>query len=248
LRALDPGKMPLMIRLIGLCISIGLADSLNPTTIAPALYLATTDRPRERVIEFTVGVFLVYFVGGAVIALGPGQLLLSLVPHPDREARAIIETVAGGAMLLAAAWLGRHRERLGNRPAPEFKADGKSSWILGATITAIELPTAFPYFAAIAAIVGSDIDPARQVILLLLFNVCFVAPLIGIIVTLTVYRDRAEQVLGRIRNWLHRHWPVLLALVAVIAGVVVIVLGLTGLSRAHPALARKVKRLIPLQP
>jgi cytochrome c biogenesis protein CcdA len=246
--AVDPGKMPLMIRLIGLCISIGLADSLNPTTIAPALYLAASERPRERVVEFTIGVFLVYFVGGAAIALGPGQLLLSLVPHPDHEDKAVIEIVAGAAMLVAAVWLWRHRERLSNRKPPEFKADGKSSWILGATITAIELPTAFPYFAAIAAIVGSDLNPVKQVLLLLLFNVCFVLPLIGIVLTLTFYGDHAEQVLGRIRGWLQRHWPVLLALVAVIAGAVVIALGLTGLSRAHPALARKVKRLIPLQP
>ena len=33
-----------MLRLIGLMISIGFADSLNPSTIAPAMYLAT-DRP-----------------------------------------------------------------------------------------------------------------------------------------------------------------------------------------------------------
>ena len=36
-----------MIRLIGLCISIGLADSLNPSTIAVALYLATGERPGQ---------------------------------------------------------------------------------------------------------------------------------------------------------------------------------------------------------
>ena len=29
-----------MIRLIGLAVSIGLADSMNPSTIAPGLYLA----------------------------------------------------------------------------------------------------------------------------------------------------------------------------------------------------------------
>jgi cytochrome c biogenesis protein CcdA len=237
-----------MIRLIGLCISIGLADSVNPTTIAPALYLATADRPRERVIEFTIGVFLVYFVGGVAIALGPGQLLLSLVPQPDHEARATIEIVAGGAMLLAALWLWRHRERLSDRKPPEFKAEGRSSWILGATITAIELPTAFPYFAAIAAIVGSGLDPARQVILLVLFNFCFVAPLIGIVVTLSYYGEEAEQILGRIRNWLQEHWPVLLAVVALVAGAIVIALGVTGLARTHPGLARKVKRLIPRGP
>ena len=54
-----------MVRLVGIVISIGLADSLNPTTIAPALYLATGERARGRVAEFTAGVFAVYFLGGA---------------------------------------------------------------------------------------------------------------------------------------------------------------------------------------
>ena len=78
-----------MLRLIGVVVSIGLADSLNPTTIAPALFLATGEHARKAVFEFTVGVFLVYFLGGVAIALGPGQLLLSLVPKPSPETRHI---------------------------------------------------------------------------------------------------------------------------------------------------------------
>src|SRR5579884_3233023 len=70
-----------MPHLVGLMISIGLADSLNPSTIAPALYLAASEHPRRRVAEFTVAVFLVYLLGGALIALGPGQLIRSLAPH-----------------------------------------------------------------------------------------------------------------------------------------------------------------------
>ena len=137
---------------------------------------------------------------------------------------------------------------LSNREPSEVRAEGRSSWLLGATITAIELPTAFPYFAAIAAIVGSGLGPTRQLILLLMFNVCFVLPLIGIVVLLTVYGDRAGQVLGRIRIWLHRHWPVLLAIVATLAGVVVITLGVTGLARPRSrigVIGRKLRHLIP---
>jgi hypothetical protein len=42
-----------MLRLIGLVISIGLADSVNPTTVGPALYLASGERGRHRVAVFT---------------------------------------------------------------------------------------------------------------------------------------------------------------------------------------------------
>jgi cytochrome c biogenesis protein CcdA len=232
-----------MIRLIGLVVSIGIADSVNPTTIAPALYLAAGERARERVIEFTAAVFLVYFLGGVAIALGPGQLLLSLIPHPDGEDQHVLEIIAGSAMLLAAAWLWRHRDRLSDREPTVINPEGKSSAILGATITAIELPTAFPYFAAIAAIVGSGFDVARQLFLLLLFNICFVLPLIAIAGTLTFAGERAEQMLARWRDRLQARWPQVLAGLALLAGVIVVVLGVTGLLGPHNRFSRFIHHL-----
>ncbi|MGI8428818.1 MAG: GAP family protein [Solirubrobacteraceae bacterium] len=237
-----------MIRLIGLVISIGIADSLNPTTIAPALYLATGEHPLRRVSEFTLGVFVVYLVGGAAIALGPGQLVLSLLPHPGREARSIAEIAAGAVMLVAAALLWRNRAKLSDRQVPEIPP-GKSSAVLGATITAVELPTAFPYFAVITAIVSSGLGPPRQLALLVLFNLCFVAPLIGIAGTLRFAGDRAGRMLTSGRNFLQRRWPVVLAGLAVLAGVFVILLGATSLAaKGHGhfgRLARHFRLLLP---
>jgi cytochrome c biogenesis protein CcdA len=219
-----------VLRLIGIVISIGLADSLNPTTIAPALYLASGEHARTRVFEFTLAVFVVYLVGGIVIALGPGQLLLSLIPHPHHRTAYIIELGAGVAMLAAAMLLWRHRGRLATREQPQFDTRGRSGWVLGATITAIELPTAFPYFAAIAAVVGDGGSIMRQVFLLVVFNVCFVLPLIGIVLTLTFAGDRAGRLLGIGRDFLQAHWPKVLAVIGVLAGLFVILLGATGLS------------------
>lgn len=231
-----------MLRLIGLVVSIGLADSLNPTTIAPALYLATGERARERVAEFTLGVFLVYLIGGAAIALGPGQLLLALVPKPDAEDRHVLECIAGVAMLVAALLLWVHRDRLSNRKLPDIDPEGKSSWILGATISAVELPTAFPYFAAIAAIVGSGLNPANQLILLLLFNICFILPLMGIVATLWLAGENAERLLSIGRNFLQKHWPVILAGLALLAGLFVVALGVSGFAgRSHSRFGRFVR-------
>jgi cytochrome c biogenesis protein CcdA len=221
-----------MLRLIGLAVSIGLADSLNPTTIAPALYLASGQRGRARrnVAEFTFGVFAVYLIGGAVIALGPGQLLLALIPKPGREARLILETVVGAALIAGSLVLWHHRDRVAERKLPQPKSEGRSSAILGATITAIELPTAFPYFAVIAAIVGSGIDPARQLLVLLLFNLCFIAPLLGILATLTFAGSHADRLLAIGRNFLQRNWPLILSGLMFLAGLFVVLLGVTGLA------------------
>jgi cytochrome c biogenesis protein CcdA len=238
-----------MLRLIGLVISIGIADSVNPTTIAPALYLATADEPRSRVIQFTTAVFAVYLLGGMAIALGPGELVLALVPHPGRHLSYVLEIVAGVAMLTAAAFLWGYRDRLGRREddaaaTVKARAERRSSAVLGATITAVELPTAFPYFAAIAAIVGSGFDIARQVILLVLFNVCFVAPLLVIIATLTFAGPEAERVLTSGREKLEANWPALLSGLALLAGVFVTLLGITGLAGlSHNHLGRLAQRL-----
>jgi cytochrome c biogenesis protein CcdA len=219
-----------MLRLIGIVISIGLADSLNPTTIAPALYMAEGKRAVAEVVEFTLGVFAVYLLGGVLVLLGPGELILDAVPRPSHTARDVIEIVVGVAMLVAAGVLWRKRDRLA-RPRPEHRPpiQPRSSAILGATITAVELPTAFPYFAAIAAVVGSGYPLPRQIFLLVLFNVCFVLPLIAIAGVLAVAGDRAEDLLGRVRNFLRDNWPRVLAGVALVAGLFVILLGVIGL-------------------
>ena len=146
--------MPSVLRLIGIAISIGLADSLNPSTIGPALYLAAGERPRETVSKFTLGVFAVYLLGGLLIAAGPGQLLLSLIPRPSRLVRQLLEVTVGVVMLAVGAILWRHRNRLVEREPPIPRPGSHSSALLGAGISAVELPTAFPYFFAIAAIVG----------------------------------------------------------------------------------------------
>jgi cytochrome c biogenesis protein CcdA len=243
-----------MLRLIGLVVSIGLADSLNPSTIAPALYLATGERAhaRAQVTSFTFAVFAVYLLGGLAIALGPGQLLLSLIPHPGHRLAHIIEVLAGITMLVAAAVLWRNRDRLAQRDPPELNPEGRSSFVLGATITAVELPTAFPYFAAIAAIVGSGFDPARQVVLLVLFNVCFVLPLIGIAATLAFGGDHAERLISIGRNFLQRHWPTVLAVLALLAGLFVTVLGVTGIGKGQRntfgRFSRRIRRLLHLHP
>ncbi len=233
-----------MLRIIGIVISIGLADSLNPSTIAPALYLATGERARERVAEFTMAVFAVYFFGGAAVAFGARQLITPLLPHPRHHIADIVELAVGVAMIGAAALLWRYRDQLSDRDPPQFDPHGRSSWLLGASITAVELPTAFPYFAAIAAIVGSGLGPVRDLVLLLIFNVCFVLPLIGIVATLTFGGDQADRLINVGRNFLQAHWPAVLASLALVAGLFVALLGATGIAASHSSFIRRLHRTL----
>jgi cytochrome c biogenesis protein CcdA len=233
-----------MLRLIGLVVSIGLADSLNPSTVGPALYYSTGRRPRASVLSFTLGIFAVFFVGGCALTLGPGQALLVLVPHPGHTVRYVAETVAGVAMLVGFLYVWRNRRRLAHRKRHKSTPRRRSPAVVGATIAAVELPTAFPYFAAIAAIVAAGLNPLQELFLVGLYNACFVLPLIAILAVLAVAGDRAERILQRVRAYLRAHWPVLVAGLALIAGVFVTVLGVTGLtSGLHGRLGRESRRL-----
>jgi cytochrome c biogenesis protein CcdA len=242
----EEGNNARMFRLLILMITIGLADSINPSTIAPALYLAAGERARLRVTEFTIAVFLVYLAGGALIALGGGQLVRSLVPDLDiRETvRYVGELVAGVLLMSAAALIWRRRDRMVARGLPAANPRRRSSVLLGASIMAVELPTAFPYFAAIAAIAGSGLGLIRELFLLLVFNVCFVLPLVGIVLTLALAGDHAYERLARGRRFLERRWPhVLFALIAIV-GLIAILFGATGLaSGIHGRVGRFFRHL-----
>jgi cytochrome c biogenesis protein CcdA len=238
-----------MLRLIGLMISIGFADSLNPSTIAPAMYLATDRRDaRGQVTQFTLAVFVVYLAGGLAVALGPGELLLHLVPHPRPGLKYLFEIIGGVVLLTLSSVLWTFRRLLVKRELPEVHTDGRSSALLGATITAVELPTAFPYFAAIAAVVGSGYGVWHQVFLILIFNVAFVLPLLAIVAILAFAGSNAQRTLVTARTWLEKHWPVALAVVGLIAGLFCVFIGITGLiglHRGHTAsIARRLRGIV----
>ena len=220
-----------MLRLVGLVLSVGLADSLNPTTVTPGLYLATVPSPVVRVAQFTTGVFAVNLAGGLVLTLGPGRLLLGLIPHPHRTAKHVIELVAGVILLACAAAIWLRRRHLARRPLPAPRGGAGSAFLAGASVAAIELPTAVPYFAVIAAIVGSSASVPLEIGLIGLYNLAFVLPLLMTIIVLLVAGDRADPWLRKGQAWLQRQWPIVLAVLLLMIGSGLAVLGGTGLVK-----------------
>jgi cytochrome c biogenesis protein CcdA len=220
-----------MLRLAVVVISVGLADSLNPSTVGPTLYLATVPKGALRVMQFMTGVFSVNLAVGLVLTIGPGRLLLGLVPHPQGTARHVIELVAGVILLVAAAslWLGRRS--LARRDLPMRSGSGGSALMAGASIAAVELPTALPYFAVVAAIAASSASVPLEIGLLVLYNVAFVLPLLAVLVVLLVAGERADRWLKKGGAWLQRRWPVVLASLLLLVGSSLTVLGGTGLVK-----------------
>jgi cytochrome c biogenesis protein CcdA len=219
-----------LLSLVIVALTVGLADSLSPETIGPALYLASTKRPVRGVLEFTAGVFVVNFVVGIVLTTAFGRWLLSFVPHPQATTRHLIELVAGLLLLACAAalWLGR--KRLARRKLPMASGSG-SAFVTGASITAIGIPTAIPYLTVIAGIVASRSNIPTELFLLLLYNLAFVTPLLAILAILLIAGEQAAPLLARAGTWLQHEWPSLLAGLLLVIGSILLLLGAAGLIR-----------------
>jgi cytochrome c biogenesis protein CcdA len=121
------------------------------------------------------------------------------------------------------------RKRLTSKPRSTPIARTGAGFTLGAGITLIELPTAFPYFAAIAAIVASGVSIGEQAILLTLFNVAFILPVLGVLGVLMAFGARSDRALGAARDWLQRNWPIVVAVLGLIVGAAILGLGIRGL-------------------
>ena len=218
-------------RLIGAVVSVGLADSLNPSTVGPALLLATGSKRVLRVLQFTAGVMSVNLVVGLILLIGPGRALIGLLPHPQRSVRHVIEIVAGAFLLICAGALWSGRRALARKELPMRNAGSGSALIAGASLAAVELPTAVPYFAVIATIVASSASVPGEVGLLVAYNVAFVLPLLGIAAVLLLAGDRASQLLEKGGVWIQRRWPAVLAGLLLLVGSGLIIVGATGLVK-----------------
>jgi cytochrome c biogenesis protein CcdA len=220
-----------MLALVALVVSIGIADAVNPSTLGPALVYGLSRHPRKEVAEFTLGVFAVSTAGGLALLFGPGRLLVTLVSRPSPHTVHVLELATGAGVLALAGGLWLARAKVIRRLGKRHPRTARSAFLLGAGIMAVELPTAFPYFAAIAAIVGSRFGTVTQVALALLYNLVFVAPLVALLGLVAVAGRRGARVAAVARESLQRHAPVLLPAALALVGIVLLGLGGIGLAR-----------------
>jgi cytochrome c biogenesis protein CcdA len=213
-----------------LVLSVAALDSLNPSTLGPAVVLAIGDQAVRRLALFTAGVFVVSTVGGLVILFALGRTVIERIAHPSAHTRAVLE-LAIGIVLLAAAgalWFlrDRLRSRLGRTPT---RGSGGSSFVLGAGIMAIELPTAFPYFAAIFATIGAVHGAIRQSVFIALYNLVFIAPLAAVTAVVALTGDRYGDRIRRVSDLLRDHAPVVLPAGVACIGAALVLIGAHGL-------------------
>lgn len=220
-----------MLKLALAVIAIALPDCINPSLIGGELFVATGAHPRRRTAVYTAAALLVTFVFGLGLALGLGDLILQLLPKPGKTvkyaliaAAGLVLTVGGGLV-----WI-RHRQLVSSEPRDNRRLAHGSSGLIGAGIAGLELLTAFPYFAAIAMIIGSGVSGPAKVSLIALYCIVYTLPLIAIAVAFTLLGERAERIVRPAGAWLSAHWPLIVGPLTAAIGIAVLAFGIVQLS------------------
>ena len=220
-----------VLKLAATVVAIALADCINPSLIGGELFVATGPRPRRRTAAYTAAAWTVTFVFGLALALGLGDLILSLVPKPSATVKYRLIEVAGVVLLIGGVViLLRRRTLVRADQTQRWAGSHQSSGAIGAGIAAVELLTAFPYFAAIAMIVGSGVSGASKLALLVLYCVVYALPLIAITAVFALKGDRAERILQPGSDWLSAHWPLVVGPITAAIGIGVVVFGILQLN------------------
>jgi cytochrome c biogenesis protein CcdA len=215
-----------MVAVTILVVWIAAIDSLNPSTVLPAFVFGLADNGPRRILLFASGVFTVSFAGGIALIFGLGRTLLTRVAHPSAHVRHLSELVAGVVLIAVAALLWATRRRLRARLDRRRQTSGRSAFALGAGIMAVELPTAFPYFAALVAAVETVRSAAGEVALAVVYNVVFVVPLL--LIGALAARGRGR--VARLSAAVDRIGPTVLPIGVACVGIVLTAVGATRLT------------------
>ena len=167
---------------------------------------------------------MVSVVGGLVV-LGFGHSVVDLVPRPRPGVLHGIELVLGLAALVGAGVLWRRRHAIGARFARMEPRAHRLSPLAGGGLAPIELPTALPFLAAIAALSASSQPLTIQILLVVLFQVLFLLPVLAIAIGCALAPRRPGDGLTRIHQLVVRHAGSMVACLLLVAGVALVVLG-----------------------
>jgi cytochrome c biogenesis protein CcdA len=182
--------------LLGL-LALALVDSINPSAIVVTLYLLSRGRAAAHVIVYIVAIFLTYLTLGVLMLSGIGALLPSMQNVGDGRLAILVQGLIGLALLVYAL---RAPARATSAPDALRATSYAALALLGVAVTSMELPTAVPYFGAIALLTTADLPMAQQLPLLVVYNVIFVLPPTLLLLGHVVFGQRLEARYANLRT------------------------------------------------
>ena len=152
---------------------LAVIDSINPSAILVTLYLLSMAGARAlvQVAVYVGAIFITYLLLGVMLVLGIESLLPSLSGVLRGRTGLVAQSFVGLLLLLAyslTASNSRQSSPVVSRPSASTYA---ALVMLGVSVTAMELPTAIPYLAAIALMSEAGLPMLEWAPLLGMYNV-----------------------------------------------------------------------------
>lgn len=161
------------VELLSVVFAIGLLDSLNPSALVVTLRLLSTDTPTGKVLAYVAGTFSLHLAVGLPLMAGLDFALGSVAVVGRGVVGYAVQGLVGAAMLGYAVFAPDEPD---DEPRLQVPGAGRRGtyFVLGATVTGIELTTALPYLAAIGVLTQARLPPSVWLPILVGYNVVFV--------------------------------------------------------------------------
>jgi Sap-like sulfolipid-1-addressing protein len=212
---------------------VSLAAMLSPTTLTfSVLTLVLSERPLRTGFWFYLGALTVTLAIGIVAAFVLGNVAASSDPSTPKTWVAILDVVAGAALLVWTIRLLR-RPRNPRRQAAMMEQIEKVTASPAIAVVGAGATLANPGgFIPIALKDISELDPSRAeyVAAWLFFTLVSLLPLAVALVLLVVAREWTNRVLEAARNWLELHARTIAAVILIALAAALLRNGIAGLT------------------
>ena len=198
-----------MYNLLILAISLSFVDSFNPFTISTQVVLQELVKKTYHILYYILGTFISYLIGGFLVYWGFDKVISALVHNIMSENSTLIfslEVALGIILIIGGIFLLYRRLKTRKKPikARKTASNPKSVnrvflFLLGASNTVGDLPTAIPYFLFIGKIVQAKLSIIDAVILLVIYSFIYVLPLIVIFFLYLFSKKKIEVIIEKIK-------------------------------------------------
>jgi len=203
---------------------LALLDSLNPITIAATVFLLLTPHPVTRTATFLAGACLAYFAGGVLLYLGLGAVFERLLDYLSGPWIHVLLVGVGVLMVAVAVWMDRSPPREGASGKARIKSLHPAlTFLIGANVTASDLPTAFPLIAAVERMTSAGLETPAALVALALYVLVYAVPLLLLLAGYLLLRGRSTAFLQAAERTMNR-WsrPVTLAALYLLGALLVL--------------------------
>ncbi|MGF1733767.1 GAP family protein [Photobacterium satsumensis] len=194
-----------VITILPILVAISLFDSTSMVSIGiiPFISLLGNKKPFSGTFSFLLGIYTVCMIFGLIMLLGGEFAVDTLGPFISEifnsNIRYILQIFIG--LLIVFMSVKSYRALASNSDSNnQINIPSGNAYLLGATLTVLGVPGAFPYLGAISQILSLDAGLPMSLLLAAFYNFVFLTPFILIMGIVMLYPKYTQKLIVFINN------------------------------------------------